>query len=289
MLFYWRMDKKIMKNDNSFLENFAKNLEEPEDFFKGRCLPAGFALPDNILMFFHDYTLPMPNSHGRHTLVIPLDRMTYFVERKKIELSPGLILYIPPYAVRFLHPDSPGYRRLFITFDTKGVQPYLPQMGAYELRKNYGILRSFLDKYKTGPMAETSIALMNFLSEQKSVRSGISTESKLPKKIVDVISRIETQISEVYCIKSLSDSVDISESRLRALFRQYMGISIGRFIAEKKMDYARYSLLNSHMPVADIARNSGFANVYVFSAFFKRNAGVSPLHFRQNNQLHEGI
>ena len=271
-----------MKNDNLYLEDFVKDLVEPEDLFKGRCLPANFALPDNILLFFHDFTAPMPNAHGRHTIVIPLDTMTYFVERKKIELKPGLFLYIPPYAVRFLHPDSPGYRRLFITFDVGGTQPYLPQMGAYELAENSGMLHTFLKEYMSGPIETASITLMKFLKSQKLVYYHALSESELPEIIVQVISRIESQISEVYCIKSLSDYLEISESRLRALFRQYMGVSIGRFIAEKKMDYARYSLLNSDTSIADIAKNSGFANVYVFSAFFKRNAGLSPLRFRQS-------
>ena len=271
-----------MKNDNLFLEDFVKDVVEPEDLFKGRCLPANFSLPDNILIFFHDFTAPVPDSHGRHTIVIPLDAMTYFVERKKIELGPGLFLYIPPYAVRFLHPDSPGYRRLFITFDVRGTQPYLPQVGVYELAENNKMLETFLHEYTSGPIESASIALMNFLNSQKSVCYRALSESELPEIIVQAISRIESQISEVYCIKSLSDSLNISESRLRALFRQYMGVSIGRFIAEKKMDYARYSLLNSALPIADIAKNCGFANVYVFSAFFKRNAGLSPLRFRQS-------
>ena len=273
-----------MKNDNSFLEKFIKTLVEPEDLFKGRCLPVNFALPDNMLLFFHDFTAPMPDSHGRHTLVIPLDRMTYFVERKKIELDPGLFLYIPPYAVRFLHPGSPGYRRVFITFDVNGAQSYLPQMGAYALAENLKMLHTFLREYKSGSIEAASIALMKFLSMQKSAYSSALSESELPEVIVQAISRIESHISEIYCIESLSESLDISESRLRALFRQHMGVSIGRFIAEKKMDYARYSLLNSNTSISEIAENCGFANVYVFSAFFKRNAGLSPLHFRQNKK-----
>ena len=223
-----------MKNDVLFLEKFAKDVVEPEDLFKGRCLPTNFALPDNILIFFRDFIAPVPDAHGRHTVVIPMDNMTYFVERKKIELTPGLFLYIPPYAVRFLHPDSPGYRRLFITFDIRDAQPYLPQMGVYELFENIEILHTFLHEYMFAPIESVSITLMKFLNSQKSVYDRALSESELPEIIMQVISRIESQISEVYCIKSLSNHLDISESRLRALFRQYMGISIGKFITKKK-------------------------------------------------------
>ena len=63
-----------------------------------------------------------------------------------------------------------------------------------------------------------------------------------------------------------------------------MGISIGKFIAGKKVDFARYALRCTNMSVAEIAEEAGFANIYVFSTFFKRHTGVSPLRFRQQMQ-----
>lgn len=273
-----------MKTNDLFLKNTAAQLPVPKNFFSGRCLNSGFSLPDNIIVFFRDFIMPGSNSHGRHTLMIPMDDMIYLLNERKITLSPEEFLYIPPYAVRFLYPESAGFRRIFITFDVKGSQSYLPQAGAYRLGDNRKYLNKFIQSYISGTIEDASFDLMKFLSLQKSSECRVGSESELPKIIVKVISRIESDISNVCDIESLADFVDISESRLRALFRQHIGVSIGRFIAGKKMDCARNALQNSNASITEIAQNCGFANVYVFSAFFKRNAGIAPLHYRKNCQ-----
>ena len=279
-----------MKFDNTYLENFGKTLVEPENFFRGRTLNGGFALPDNILIFFRAQGLTgqRAHGHGRHTLMFPLDKMVYYVDQKRIELDPGMFLYIPPYALRLQHPDSPGYRRLFVTFDTKGDQSYLPESGAYALDGCTEQLCCFLNEYSTGTMEDTAIALMKFLQKPKSIHRPLENESILPMTVVRVIRMIESRLAEVYDLKSLADVAGISESHLRTLFRRHMGISIGKFIADKKMCFARNALLNSNRSIAGIAAESGFANVYVFSAFFKRHAGISPLNYRKNHQLFKG-
>ena len=93
-------------NDLNFLFSYAGSVTEPEDLFSGRRLPLGFSLPDNILVFFHDFTASAPNSHSRHTLVIPLDEMIYYVEHQQVEMHLGELLYVPRFALRFMHHGS---------------------------------------------------------------------------------------------------------------------------------------------------------------------------------------
>ena len=155
----------MMKNDDIlFLKNYVRTVQEPENLFSGKRLPHGFALPDNILIFFHDFTSPAPDAHGRHTLVFPLEKMIYFVERQRIELVPGMMLYVPPFALRFLHPDSNGYGRFFITFEVKGEQPYLPEPGGFDLTdSNWQNLRVFLDEFNSGSAVNAIIVFTKFL------------------------------------------------------------------------------------------------------------------------------
>ena len=273
----------MMKNDDIlFLKNYVRTVQEPENLFSGKRLAPGFALPDNILIFFHDFTSPAPDAHGRHTLVFPLEKMIYFVERQRIELVPGMMLYVPPFALRFLHPDSNGYGRFFITFEVKGEQPYLPEPGGFDLTdSNWQSLRVFLDEFNSGSAVNASLALMNFLDGQRTIRHDAVSESDLPENLLRVIEQIETSLSDVPDISPLASKAGLSESHLRALFRKHMGVSIGKFITGKKIDFARYALTSSDMSIAEIAEAAGFNNIYVFSTFFKRNTGLSPLRFRK--------
>ena len=110
------------------------------------------------------------------------------------------------------------------------------------------------------------------------------SESGLPENLLRVIELIETSLSAVPDIAPLAVRAGLSESHLRALFRRYMGISIGKFISGKKIDYARFALSSSDLSIAEIAEGAGFANIYVFSTFFKRNTGISPARFRKQMQ-----
>ncbi|MGI6356428.1 MAG: helix-turn-helix domain-containing protein [Lentisphaeria bacterium] len=260
-------------------------MTEPEDLFSGRRLPHGFSLPDNILVFFHDFTASAPNSHSRHTLVIPLDEMVYYVERQQVEMHLGELLYVPPFALRFLHPGSPGYRRLFITFEVNGLQRYLPRSGLFELTPD--VLRSlqnFLRNFFTHSEEELAWALMQLLAQLSSAHLVIKAGEPLPEALLQAIDHIECDLAILGDVKQLAFKVGLSPSHLRALFRQHFGVPIGKYIAQKRADYAQYQLKNSDLTIGEIAQKSGFANIYVFSTFFKRNVGVSPLQYR--TQMH---
>ena len=275
-----------MKND--FFENlltYARKVNEPENLFSGRRIGPNFELPDNILVFFHDYTAPLPNAHGRHTLVIPFDNMTYYMECRKIELYPGCLLYVPPYAVRFLHPNSSGYRRLFITFDLKGTPDYLPPPEIMEFTDEMEKrLNCFLERYQTGNPESASMALAEFLFMRNFKKENISSSRILPEAVEKAVELIETHLSEIGGIKQIALKTGLSESHLRQLFRKSIGCSLGQFIAEKKLDFAKYSLACTKKRIAEIAEECGFANIYVFSAFFRRNTGIPPLRYRKMKQ-----
>lgn len=272
-----------MKDEVLQLMMSAKSLSEPENLFSGLRLPENFQLPDNILMFFHNYTAPAPNAHGRCTLVFPFDEMIYYVDRKQFFLEPGVALFVPPYAMRFLHLNSSGYRRLFITFDApQNPQAYLPEAGAYRLENPiWEYLKQFIASYQAGMTEDSSVQLMHFLRELCHV-SGEKGKQSLNKYLAKTVSYIEYNIGQSIGLVELAEHVGLSESHLRMLFRKEMGISLGHYIAKKRLDTAKYRLLHSNMKLSEIATGCGFANLFVFSAFFKKQVGISPLRYRKN-------
>lgn len=266
----------------NYLLRYAGTVEEPENLFSGKRLSPNFAPPDNILVFFHNFTAPAPNSHGRCTFVFPLDRMIYYLDRSRLELFPGQVLFVPPYATRFLHPASEGYRRLFVTFDDPGRQEYLPPAGINLVPDgNWKPLLRFLQSYRSGRMLECELALMRFLLHLHSASEDGAAAHSLPDSIEKAIEFIENNLSKRIGIKEIADKVGLSESHLRCRFRQEMKVSLGRYLARKRLDAAQYLLLHSAIPLTEVAIRSGFANVFVFSAFFKKNTGISPLKYRR--------
>lgn len=140
-------------------------LPEPANLYEGVSLPDDFELPDNLLLFFHDFCAAAPNAHHRYTLVFPFAEMRYYVDQLQYDLKPGQMLLLRPYQLRFLSPESAGYQRFFITFTLRKPQPYLPKTTVCELHEAcYALLKQMLD----------------FYAKKESIRSGDSAFSSAP-------------------------------------------------------------------------------------------------------------
>jgi AraC-like DNA-binding protein len=72
-----------------------------------------------------------------------------------------------------------------------------------------------------------------------------------------------------------------SLSKFKRDFDAVFGMSPGRWLLKKRLDYARHLLQNSLKPIADIVMESGFTNVTHFDRVFKKCYGESPLQYRK--------
>ncbi len=83
---------------------------------------------------------------------------------------------------------------------------------------------------------------------------------------------------------SLPDYARIAQRSVATFKREFAAIyktTPGKWLIQKRLDYASILLNNSAKPVNEIAFESGFENTTHFSRVFKEKFGVSPLKFRQ--------
>jgi AraC family transcriptional regulator, exoenzyme S synthesis regulatory protein ExsA len=86
---------------------------------------------------------------------------------------------------------------------------------------------------------------------------------------------------------SLTEFAKISHRSLAAFKREFKEVfktSPGKWLVQKRLDYAQLLLNTSAKPVNEIAFEAGFENTTHFSRVFKEKFGVSPMHFRQQQQ-----
>ncbi|MPM82213.1 HTH-type transcriptional activator RhaR [bioreactor metagenome] len=272
-----------MKNDDiARLEQHVLTIQEPESLWVGLRLPKTFALPDNILVFYHDFTAAAPNAHGRYTLVVPLDRMTYFIEQMQFELEPGNVMLIPPHALRYLHPASAGYRRLFITFELSQRQEYIPGNLLNGLNSEaWDELWGFLADFRGNQPEKCAWKLYRLLRKLSAAPEVSGGAILLPMPIARAIEFMEKNLTPPVGVPDVAEYAGLSESHLRALFRKYLGITPGRYLQRQRIDAAKYHLLHTNRSIAEIAENCGFANVFVFGATFRKCVGIPPARFRK--------
>ncbi len=103
-------------------------------------------------------------------------------------------------------------------------------------------------------------------------------------RIQDLISGARAYISSnpvEATPESAAAHVNIGYSKMRKLFKQYTGLTLGQYIAEVRANKAKDLLSNTELPIGEIALKLGFSNEEYFSTYFKRITGGSPLAYRR--------
>ena len=264
-----------------------RTLPPPKNYYRGVRLPDGFELPDEILLFYHDFCAPAPNAHNRYTVVFPLAEMTYYVDQKRYFLREGDILFIRPYSLRFMTPGSAGYRRLFITFQLKEEQPYLPESNPCRLREGSELLlRRILDCYETGDGIALAMALYELLRTLTPDTGGrhVTDKQVISGRIAETLEFINDNPHRRLDIRQIAKKVNMSASNIALRFRAEVGMPIHKYILHQRLEFARYYLRETGMRLDEIAQHCGFGSASSFSHFFKSGTGMSPLAWRKLNR-----
>ncbi len=96
---------------------------------------------------------------------------------------------------------------------------------------------------------------------------------------------IDKHIDEKIYIRDLSALTFTDDAYFSNLFKKTFGISLQKYILNKKTDRAK-SLLLTDMTVAEIAEQMNFFDTASFTNFFKKQTNMTPKTFR--SRLHVG-
>ena len=102
------------------------------------------------------------------------------------------------------------------------------------------------------------------------------------------IIKAKTYINEHYREKiylfALAEHVHLNHQYLSVLFKKETGISISDYIAEVRMEHARFLLRNTTDSVQAIAEAVGYPDPQYFSRRFRQTMGISPQAYRSQNK-----
>ncbi|GAB2178024.1 helix-turn-helix transcriptional regulator [Dongia sp. agr-C8] len=76
----------------------------------------------------------------------------------------------------------------------------------------------------------------------------------------------------------------ISTAHLHGLFKQWLGMTPGRYLGEIRLDRAKDRLAGSAEPIVEIALGVGFSEQSAFTRAFRRRFGQSPAAYRRRLQ-----
>ena len=85
-----------------------------------------------------------------------------------------------------------------------------------------------------------------------------------------------------FSVEELASKLNISRVQLYRKVKAVLGIGVGDYINNFRLEKAKELLISTSMNISEIAYSCGFASPNYFSTTFKSKYGLSPKDFRSN-------
>jgi transcriptional regulator GlxA family with amidase domain len=95
-------------------------------------------------------------------------------------------------------------------------------------------------------------------------------------KVLTIIELMEANLAEPLSLVEIAAHVGLSRRQIERLFRQEMGRSPARYYLEIRLERARHLLIQSSMPVVEVAVACGFVSASHFSKCYRELYARSP-------------
>lgn len=268
-------------------------IQEPTDYFLGlgkEKLPT----PTDILIFFRPTRKKLQQqalqnrSHHRFVLIFNLKTIGHVhIDHLSLELHPDQALLIHPYQFHhFSHLESAHIQWLICTFELEPGTFLEPLRNRIIDRSDptQQLTKQLLQAWHRGNQPEIlqAILLQLLLSLKHDL---ILTNTDLPPDPQDNLLRSINRLLAEWrgrpvSVGDLAQALNLSESRLRTVFKQTAGIPLGSYIQNYRLTRAMSLLSTSSLSISDISTETGFGSTQAFSRLFKKKIGLTPRTYR---------
>lgn len=94
---------------------------------------------------------------------------------------------------------------------------------------------------------------------------------------------IKRNFQTLASVEEVATHIGLSSNHLRHLFKELRGRPMVQWVTEVRMERAKSLLVNSRMPLKQVARHCGFNDEYYFSAVFRRHNHMAPGQYRNRH------
>jgi AraC family transcriptional regulator len=86
-------------------------------------------------------------------------------------------------------------------------------------------------------------------------------------------------------LKALADAVQLSPHHFSRVFRRVTGIAPHQYLLSQRINLAHRFLIETSLPIAEVAQKVGFYDQSHFNYHFKRLIGVTPRKVRGRKNI----
>ena len=255
-----------------YLHYVALNTSHESDFIQER--PKGVV--DFLLLHFKTNT----------TLII--NGFTYVIS------TPSIVLISPLTPHRYF-PNSASYSDDYVHFAVEDVEAFLheltfPVNSPIPLSNNNSIhtlLRLISDEFRMDNIH--FIQIITLLIKLLMLKIGetwetLQAQSKAIPHLEDLIrirSRVLDYPANNWSVEELAESAHLSLAYFQVLYKKAFGITVINDLINAKISLAKNYLSSTHLPIYQIAQESGYTETTHFIRQFKKHTGLTPGAFRK--------
>jgi len=206
---------------------------------------------------------------------------------RTFERQPATLVFYPPDTSHGEQHFSPG-RHFLVEIETHSLN----RVREYGARLDEPVLmggdaplwlaarmyREFTARDSFSALVLESIATE--LIVHASRRHPLSGERKPPRWLERVKDFLAENFAEAPGLAEIATAAGVHPTHLARVFRRYEGCTLGDYVRNVRIDFARRRMLESADPLVEIALAAGFADQTHFTRSFKRATGLTPSQFR---------
>lgn len=113
-------------------------------------------------------------------------------------------------------------------------------------------------------------------SGDRQTRSDLCRLGSRHQKLAHAIQVIQENLDETLSPSGIAEEVGLSTRQMERLFQRYIGTSPRIYITSLRLDKARVLLMQTQMPVVEVAMACGFSSASHFSRLYRKKFSTSP-------------
>ncbi len=284
------------------LIDVAHGLGQPKDYFSGLDW-GGEILPREIVSFSRmaqDHRTSgwdgisakagRYDQHARYVFLISLEgNGSMGVETNTRQIHEGEAHLLFPHQIHYYVDLPDQFTWLYVTFELEGPARQILELwregGRKMDAKAQRLLLKFLSEYEKADGLGASIALGRVFEAMESAQPAQNTVEPDADLVAQIKKHVMENLEGDLAMPALSKAMGVSESYLRAVFREGAGVSLGNFVRSVRLVRATYLLEQGELDLGVIAERTGFGSLTSFTRAFRRMYEMTPSSYRKRSRI----